>query len=210
MLEQTSPQVPSTKLQFDKIFYIVLGILILIIGYYTYDWYQTKQYIEKTMPLLRTYEVLNQDSNHLITQSGGKRFIDLFDDCKRIKQTVKDMKLKLAEINPTTTKSQEIAQKFQATLDLHVDIMDAFSRILQAQMNLQSSEKFLKEFESNPIMNQYSGNLIAQKKQELETAKKDMADAQTKYKELGEKYQQVKKELYSLLGMALPKQDAKN
>lgn len=91
-----------------KTFIPLLAIILVVAGYFGYQHYQTQQYIEKVMPLYRSMETLQGDQEKVFKEGGGKLYKDLIAECDRVKTASKDLKLRVAEVSPTTARASEI------------------------------------------------------------------------------------------------------
>jgi ribosomal protein S24E len=182
--------------------YIAIIVIVVLIGasFWGYEWYQTKRYVERIFAFYGSWEVLDKDLANATYNSVGKRFVDIFDEYKRIKQAGKDMKMKIAEINPPTSKAKEMRGVFMNVLDTYSELVDAGVSITQAQMNFQSAEKLLQNYENDYYVSRYSSNMIKEQQKKLEEAKAERKKSGEKLIQLTAKYDLDKVVLKQLVG----------
>lgn len=156
-----------------KTFLPVFVIVIVIAGYFGYQHYQTTQYIEKVMPYYRSMETLQNDQEKVFKEGGGKLYKDLIAECGRIKTASKDLKLRVSELSPTTTKAEEINNSMLNSLDKLAEYSEAYGAKLQSDLTVITTGKMLdvwKQQASLPYVGAYM-------REHYEKAYKEYTDA---------------------------------
>lgn len=203
--------VPSQTSKKKTIIFAVLVVLI-VASYFGYQWYQTKQYVEKVIPMYRTVESLDQDLEKVIAQGGGKLYRDLIKEAERIKKATQDLKLRYIEITPPTDQGKQISDAFIKAMDRLVDWSDTTTAYLQAELNLISDEKHLEYLYDMASRNYYFYNYAAREyeKQQAKVndSRKKKDEAKSSYQTARAFYQsEAKPTLEKALGIAKPKQE---
>nr|WP_320146038.1 hypothetical protein [uncultured Anaeromusa sp.] len=126
-----------------KTFIPLLAIILVVAGYFGYQHYQTQQYIEKVMPLYRSMETLQGDQEKVFKEGGGKLYKDLIAECDRVKTASKDLKLRVAEVSPTTARASEINVAMLNSLDKLSEYSEAYGSKLQADLSVITAKKVL-------------------------------------------------------------------
>lgn len=200
----TEVDLEKPKAMNKKVLIGVITIIIVVAGYFGYQYYQTSQYVKKITPQILTFELLIQDTEKLANQGNGKRFVDLFEEGKRIKQAYKDIKMKVVEIPPTTKKAHEINNKFNTTIDSQIELLDSITNVYQSRMKMQSSRRILEKFNEESYIPVFAQNIVKQEIENFKEAKNNLEEANLKYDDALEKTKIPLQKLYESLGKPIP------
>ncbi len=184
-------------------------VLLIFAGYFGYQWYQTKQYIEKVTPMYRTLDSLDKDLDKVITQGDGKLYRDLIKEAERIKRATQDLKLRYIEITPPTDQSKQISEAFIKAMDKLTDWSDATTAYLQADLNLITDQKhldYLYDMAQNYYLYNYAAREYEKQVDKVKEARKKKESAEQRCQATRAYYQsETKPELEKTLGITKQK-----
>ena len=182
------PKVGFFKKNKLAIIAVVCLLILGVGGYFGYQIYQTNQYIERVSPIYRNCEAQGVQLTEMFNNGG--LYKNLIADTDKIGSQLKDLKVRLAEINTTTSKSTIINRETNNLIDIQIKRAQEQNSMYSNGLSAKMQENIIESLNSNNMLRIYVSEQINKSKMDKldaeikrDASKNKLRDYITEYKE---------------------------
>ena len=180
-MPENQPEQVESKQPLQKNFFakknklaIILVLCFFVIGgggYFGIQTYKTSQYVDKVSPIYRNCEAQGVQLMEMYNKGGVYK--TLIADTEKIAGQLKDLKVRLAEIDSTTSKTRVIQSELIKLIDIQINRALEQNSMYRNGLKARIQESVIESLEGNSMLKYYVSD-------QINKAKAERGEAETK------------------------------